>query len=135
MYYLNDLFFGSLKHRSIGYLSFVLHGLSLLKKYTGENNFWNSEKFNLCLNNKLIKFVNSPDYFSQCKNNKYSFQYNPVGFELMSFAKTFNINMDNKFFDYQIKKHWNDKDGLLNKNTVDPDTLSARLYEIIYLLD
>ena len=47
----------------------------------------------------------------------------------------FNLDIDcNQFLDYQFRCFWNDSKKLLSKNTCDPETLSARLYELNYVL-
>ena len=113
------------KELSIGYHSFILTGLARIYNLYPNFNFFSSEKFKKMLKYPLNNKINSP----------YAWQYNPTGIELYYTWKTFNISNDDSILKQQIENHFNFKENLMNKNTVDKHTLSARIYELCYLLE
>jgi len=113
-----------------GYQSFNLYAFSLLKKFAPQHLFWTSAEFILTL-----KHIQLSAYRSKLENNKYGAPYNPVGFENAFAIHTFSEYFKGKNFlpsdwlSWQIKKHFDFETGLMVRNTEDPVTLSARVYE------
>jgi len=119
------------RKESRGYLSFVLTGLAHI------NNLDSSllSKTTLKQISKSIDFLNDGAYQS---NWKFCWSYNPTGLEaayiLYSFKPTKQI-LVRKWIEKQLKRHFNFKTGLMNRNTSDPNTLAARIYEATRLPD
>jgi len=135
-----------------GYHSFHLYGFALLYKNFPEHEFWENKIFKktllYVLTEKYKKSLNETIDFEtdeivpQSKNNlahnRYGYAYNPPGFEnayaLLTFKHLFPDDIDcEKLASYWVSKQlehcYNFKDNMMNKNTHDPLTLSARLYE------
>jgi demethoxyubiquinone hydroxylase (CLK1/Coq7/Cat5 family) len=74
-------------------------------------------------------------YRDKLVENKYAFSYNPVGFEISFALGVFSDLIFNSNFTIieciqeQIEKHYSFEKGLVCKNTADPNTLAARIYE------
>ncbi|MED3920221.1 hypothetical protein P4644_11085 [Priestia aryabhattai] len=128
-----------LRDLSIGYHSFNLYALAILKDNVPELSFWSdyrTEKFI----KKIINALSSSTYKKNIYSNEYSFQYNIPGIELFYFKEVFEDYFTDRqrkdieeYFEFQISNHICSKTLLLNKNTVDPDTLAARSYELTRL--
>ncbi len=122
----------SYKELEIGYHSFNLYALALLKKENGLINysFWKSPKLR-----RALQYATTQKYRDQLVENKYAFSYNPVGFEISFALDAFSDLISNSNFTLlgciqdQIEKHYSFKEGLMCKNTTDPNTLAARIYE------
>ena len=113
-----------------GYQSFNLYAFALLKKSVPQHLFWDFNKFI-----PILEYIQLNSYRSKLKNNKYGFPYNPVGFEnafaIHTFSDYFKENpySPSDWLSWQIKEHFDFETGLMVKNTGDPRTLSARIYE------
>lgn len=124
---------GRIEELSLGYHSFNLYALALLRESYPELFFWQSEKFQ-----KALKFIETEEYKKNIKKNKYGFGYNVTGIELAYALNKFVPNSENLqkyWLEKQFKKNFDFKKNLLCKNTCDPETLSARIYEAIPLND
>ena len=81
------------------------------------------------------------EYEDKLAKDEYSFSYNPVGFEIAFALDTFSdliyvpYSRYLKWINKQIKKHYCYEKWLMCKNTNDPNTLSARIYEATRLID
>ena len=75
------------------------------------------------------------DYQFILERNVYAFAYNPVGFEVAFALDVFSDYLDakdlhpEKWVIKQFKKNFDFEDKLMCKNTIDPKTLAARIYE------
>jgi len=73
--------------------------------------------------------------FLKLVENKYAFSYNPVGFEISFALDVFSNLIPNSNFilhecaKKQIEEHYSFEKELMCKNTTDPNTLAARIYE------
>lgn len=120
------------RERTIGYHSFCLTGLAVLAEENPDHAIWESEKIE-----KSIAFSMSDEYFSEVSDNRFGFQYNVPGFEIPYCMRVFSdigvtdgsVVDTRKWIDEQFNRHWNRDSQSLSRNTVDPRTLSARLYE------
>lgn len=121
-----------LHQRNIGYHSFNLYAFSLLKKEIGihDYDFWNSPEFK-----KTIQYATSKSYLKELNKNIYAYSYNPIGFEVGFALEVFsedilkkNINIS-KWVNEQLRRHFSAKEELMIKDTADPNTLAARIYE------
>ena len=113
-----------------GYHSFNLYAFSLLRENFPSHSYWKADMFISSLNH-----IKLDSYRSYMENNKYGSPYNPVGFENAFSLYTFQDMFENADFlisdwvSWQIRKHFDFEASMMGKNTNDPITLSARLYE------
>tara|TARA_B100000315_G_C14528745_1_gene565124 strand:- start:35 stop:1078 length:1044 start_codon:yes stop_codon:yes gene_type:complete len=127
----------SFYEQSVGYHSFNLYAYSVLSRLSDD---WDNR---LRLNNKFhkaLKFVLKNKYENALENNVYALQYNPTGIELAYTIITFSDIVEDVhgldanalatyWLNKQFKAHFSMRDSYLNRNTVDANILSARLYE------
>jgi hypothetical protein len=113
-----------------GYQSFNLYAFALLKEKIPDHAFWHSDKFISCLD-----YIKLSSYRNGLRDNRYGFPYNPVGFEnafaMHIFPRHFeeDAHPTQHWVSLQIEEHFDFEKGLMAKNTEDPITLSARIYE------
>jgi hypothetical protein len=136
--YFKDFTYQNIANKlAIGYLSFTLYGLGAL--YLQNKNLIES-------NECLLRIIHlSLDYLDKnvlslrkINSNNFNFSYNPTGFEVAFVKLAFKglINSENNsalWIKKQIFNNYNFEQGLMNKNTIDRNTLAARIYEIIDL--
>lgn len=124
-------------YRSIGYHSFNMYACAILKSQIPNNIIWQSD-----LIVKSINFLLSNEYKSLLKNNKYAFPYNPPGFEV-PYSLYMLKKMKRKEF-IEISKYWinkqfdecfNKKSFMMDRNTDDALTHTARIYELTRVPD
>jgi hypothetical protein len=125
---------------SYGYLSFLFFGLALIYSGYGESESWDNSLTNIIKEGYCLMDARKP--FGCCESeSSYRWSYNPVGIEMAYFIQVFSglleipekmssieywLNMQFQNY-YDISKH------MMKRNTVDPDILSSRLYEAVYL--
>ncbi len=119
-----------------GYQLFTLVGLAELYESYKMHPFFKSRKFH-----KSLRYVFSENYLRDIESSRFGFQYNVPGLEIPYVYKVFGEfvegGMDpfvDSLFDRQLLRHINKKNGLMEKDTVDPVTLASRMYEI-YRID
>jgi len=117
--------------KSIGYQSFTLYGLGLLKKVFPQHQFWKSKQMQ-----DTLHFIATSNYKEELNNNCFAYGYNPTGFELPFIIDTFNdIYSEVKYkecvwwLQEQIKRCYNPQSGYFDRNTVDAATLNSRVYQ------
>ncbi len=116
---------------AIGYHQFNVYGFGILKENYPDALFWKSNNFQ-----KIVEYMMSDEYKRALENNKYGFPYNVAGIEVAFALQTFIKNsngLQQKWLNEQIRRHYNLKTDLMDQNTDDPETLSARIYEAIRL--
>ena len=116
-----------LKERALGYHSFNMYGFALIHDKYSNHPFWKSEKFK-----ETVKAINSEEYKSEVENNKYSYPYNPPGIENAYAIQTFdNLTSERAeiWLENQFEKTFNFDTGLMERNSSDRETGSARIYE------
>lgn len=111
---------------AVGYHTFILYAFALFK----------SQGFRLpvIMNKKLSKPLQkcrSRQFKKLIKDNKFSYPYNAAGIELAYIFDVYKFNQDDMtdFLRIQFESHYDKNNKLLKLNTLDPNTLSARLYE------
>jgi len=116
-------------YKSIGYHSFNLYALAILKKQFPQHSIWSSVKIK-----KALQYCFSQQYEKDTTNNKYGYPYNPIGFEMSLIYETFSI--ENKkdsipWLKKQLKQNFKTtKQGITTTKTSDKLTLIARVYEL-----
>ncbi|MEM6844675.1 MAG: hypothetical protein AAF944_00635 [Bacteroidota bacterium] len=117
--------------KSIGYHSFNTYAFGLLKNNIPEHPIWNYPKLR-----KIISYLSTKEYSSGIENNRYSYSYNPPGFEIPFSLAAFeddeegNTQCAQLFLQQQLDFCYNHKSKLMDRNNEDPFTLTARAYEI-----
>jgi hypothetical protein len=119
-----------LKYKSIGYQTFNLYALALIKKGFEKHSFWQSSDFK-----KTLSYLDSKEFNNKIEDNKYGYPYNAPGFEIpfikYIFEKDKNkaIAISEKYLQRQIEKTFNKNTLMFENNTQDKNILSARIYE------
>jgi len=116
-----------------GYHLFTLVGLAELYEMLPNHKFFKSKKFV-----KILKFCFSNKYKDNITKSEYGYPYNVPGFEIVYVYFVFKnmlpknkISVVNEVFKHQISNHFNKENlGLLANNSLDIETLAARIYEI-----
>jgi len=126
-----------LVYKSIGYHSFNMYAFAILKQNLPEHPFWKYYQFL-----KSIKYLSSKEYIKELEKNKYGFPYNPPGFEIPFALYKFGGFKGERFktllsywIGEQLKQCYNAKNGLMDRNTEDPETHTARVYELTRFMD
>lgn len=116
--------------KEVGYHAFNTYAFIRLFRNHPKHLFWKSDNFY-----KLISYMNSAEYQSEIFNSKYSFPYNPPGFEVYATNKYFDkiSAIDSAFikkiWKYQINKSWDKNDEVMSRGAYDIKTNIARAYE------
>jgi hypothetical protein len=121
------------KLKSVGYQSFNLYAFAILKENYPNIPFWNSTKFK-----KALKYIETDDYKEALEDNVYGFPYNVTGIEIAYVLQIFkkeSKNLQKYWLEEQFKRHYNFEENCMNRNTPDPNTLAARIYEATRLKD
>ncbi len=130
-----------LREQSIGYQSFVLHGLALFEdRFPGRlvEILHDLASIKSCINYVLERGPSSYGI-----DNKYAWSYNPVGIEIAYFLQMFgnSLHLDAQslrpepWVEAQVQKHFDRNSGLMKSETNDEQVLAARIYEAINLYD
>lgn len=124
-------------YRAIGYHSFNLYGLSLLKQAWPEHTFWKSK-----LISNALDYIYSSEFLSALKDNKYGYPYNPPGLEIAFaiyvFSKHYGGSINTHMTEWvfrQLSCSYDSDSSMMQLNTADPATHAARLYEAARLPD
>ena len=143
----------SMQYKEEGYHYFNMYGFAILKQSFSGHSFFSSKKFQRALrytpdfNNLNVLETRDPKsdvtqlatkFNSAC--NIYSYGYNSPAFELPFIVNTFCPEWDNegcfsKMWNLQLKYTMADKEHPLSKNTGDVETLCARTYELIRVVE
>lgn len=116
-----------LRKRTIGYHCFNLYALAILKNTHPDHDVWCSRRIG-----KLLQHSLTDSYLQNVQDNKYSFGYNPTGFEVAYAHHEFELSSETAqraWVRRQFDRCWNAENGLLEMNSDDPTTLAARIYE------
>ncbi|PZD71764.1 hypothetical protein C1752_04445 [Acaryochloris thomasi RCC1774] len=116
-----------LAYKAIGYHSFNLYAFALLKNQYPSQEIWRSKKIK-----KSLLYAKSSQYFRDVQNNKYGYPYNPAGFEIPFSLHAFNVcdrSEQEKWISSQFNICFDFSENMMSKNTDDPNTHSARIYE------
>ncbi|MBJ6360257.1 hypothetical protein ACFOQM_02860 [Paenibacillus sp. GCM10012307] len=124
-----------------GYHSFNLYAFALLYHSVPDHFIWKMGNVRNMLK-RAIDYTKNPEFKATIQRNKYSSPYNPVGIEMACVLTVFkdyledsNIQEVREWSRLQLEQHYDHEQHLMNQNTSDPDTLSARLYEAGLILE
>jgi len=122
-------------YRSLGYHSFNMYAFAILKMQIPQHPFWDSISFR-----KAVDYMLTTEYREGLNKNGYGYPYNPSGFEVSySLSVLKNINekeltkISQWWINEQFKMCYNKETGMMDRNTEDPLTLTARIYELTRL--
>ena len=122
-------------HKSIGYHSFNMYAFAMLKQSIPDHLFWNSFQFQ-----KMVSYMNTKEYIKNLDNNRYGYSYNPPGFEVPFSLTSINDDLDDKMLglcekwvNEQFARCYNSVTKMMECNTEDVLTHTARIYEITRL--
>ncbi|MBF0233902.1 MAG: agl cluster protein AglQ [Desulfamplus sp.] len=124
------------QYKEIGYHAFNMYAFALLKQQIEKHDIWRSAKFSSILN-----FMNQNCFSFSLGDNEYAYPYNPPGFEIAFALQVFQkcltapLKPIEWWVNKQLRHSFNSDEYLLNRNTNDPETLSARFYEATRLND
>lgn len=128
--------------RAVGYHSFNLYGLALAHELGALSPGRRGPDPEV---EAALHFAITPGYSRLLEANPYAYAYNPVGIEvayaLVAFADTYRQWLADpgedarQWVETQLKRHFCGATRLMERNTMDPATLGARLYEATRLPD
>jgi len=136
--YLTDFNIGKFKKMNYlekGYHLFDLYGFAIIKKQFADHPQLNSKRIYKAIeygcNEKVLAKLGNLDG----KFNKYSYPYNSPAFEYPFVSERLgggcNEKIAMKMLDIQFKHFFDEKTMMFSHNNKDPDTLAARIYELV----
>nr|MBS0036712.1 hypothetical protein [Saprospiraceae bacterium] len=124
---------GKLRKKASGYHAFNLYAFALLKNTFPNHDFWSSNKFK-----KMYAVTNKRKYKEEQIDNKYSYPYNPTGLEMAFVNETFfpeNEGIIKGWLNHQIEHTAEPGQSIMTRNSYDPLTSRARIYECCRLIN
>lgn len=121
------------REKAIGYHSFHLYGLALLKSAYPDHAIWTSDWIQ-----QALEYAESPSFISELGESIMGYPYNISGVEMAFVHDVFgtgNRDVQRRWLQRQFDHTWDSEDEMLSRNTPDPRTLTARLYEATRLSD
>ena len=122
-------------NKSIGYHHFNMYAFAILKKTLPDHSFWLSQEF--C---RPVNYLVSDEFKKGLFDNKYGYPYNPPGFEVpYALSVLSDLNLDeiadisSWYVNEQFRRCYNPETKMMDRNTDDPLTHTARLYELTRL--
>jgi hypothetical protein len=118
---------------AVGYHAFNLYAFALLKQQFPTHPFWGSDRLR-----RALAFVKTGGYVAGLEGNRYGYPYNPVGFEVPFALQAFGDGVGAKqehWCSEQLRRCYDFRTHQMNRDTADPETLAARLYEATRLPD
>lgn len=122
-------------YKSIGYHHFNMYAFAMLKEQMPDHSFWKTKEFK-----KMINYMLTDEFKQGLEDNKYGFPYNPPGFEIPYVLSVLGDLSEKKLIDIseywlnkQFMRCYNSETFMMDKNTEDPITHTARIYELTRL--
>lgn len=123
-------------HKEVGYHAFNLYAFALIFTRFPDASLWHTPKFD-----KVLKFIQHKSFYQALDNNPYSYPYNPTGFEVAYTIQTFATKFSEAekrikwWLSQQLIRTFSTANMVFEKDTPDPHTLTARVYEAARLND
>jgi hypothetical protein len=126
---------GAMVAKEIGYHAFNLYAFALIRGRLPGHPLWRSPRLLAAL-----RFAGTPAYEGGLEDNTFGYPYNPPGFEVAFAAQAFAAEWRGPrpaawWVGQQLRRTYDPARRMLCRNTVDPNTLAARLYEATRLED
>jgi len=122
-------------YKSIGYHQFNIYAFAMLKETIPEHSFWQSPEFG-----RSVDYLLSDEFKNGISDNIYGFPYNPPGFEipyslsvLTDMSESELVEISSWWVNEQFKRCYNPKTRMMDRNTEDSLTHTARIYEVTRL--
>jgi hypothetical protein len=122
-------------YKSIGYHQFNIYAFAMLKETIPEHSFWQSPEFG-----RSVDYLLSDEFKNGISDNIYGFPYNPPGFEipyslsvLTDMSESELVEISSWWVNEQFKRCYNPKTRMMDRNTEDSLTHTARIYELANL--
>ncbi len=119
-------------YKSIGYHHFNMYAFAMLKEQFPDHPIWDSPKFI-----KSVDYLISDKFKNELSDNIYGFPYNPPGFEVPYALSVFTdlsghdlVTSSFWWVNEQFKRCYNVETRMMDRNTEDPITHTARIYEV-----
>lgn len=122
-----------LAYKAVGYHLFNLYAFAMLRQQYPNDPFWNSKKFE-----KALSYAMDNQFKEKVSENIYGYPYNPPGFEMPLVIQEFgddDVSEKKWWIQQQLDRCFDYNSWLMTKETEDPETHSARLYEATRLED
>ena len=123
---------GDFVYKSIGYHAFNTYAFAILKQEIPGHCFWESERID-----RVVSYLLTETYLERLKENRYGYPYNPPGFEVpYSLIVLAKLDRDHllesceKWVGEQFKRCFEHSSLRMSRNTEDPVTHTARMYEL-----
>ena len=116
---------------SVGYHSFNLYALALMKEVFPEHRFWTNQKLGL-----VMAYRHARQYRLELKHNRFAFSYNPTGIEIafaLNRLKPDTEEEQRRWLTQQFSNYFDWRSGLMSLQSLDPMTSAARIYEVTRL--
>jgi len=114
--------------KSRPYHPFNLYALAILYRQNDGFDFWESNTFE-----KVLGYSKRPSLIDAVSQNKYGYDYNPVGFELGVAWATFDgraTKRSDEAVASQLQNSYDPEASLMKRSECDPETHMARFYEV-----
>jgi hypothetical protein len=122
-------------HKSVGYHQFNMYAFGMLKESLPDHPFWQSTRFK-----QSVNFLLSDEFKYGILDNVYGFPYNPPGFEvpcalsmLTDISDEELVEISSWWVNEQFRRCYNSETEMMDRNTEDPMTHTARVYELTRL--
>lgn len=124
------------KKLSLGYLSFILYGLAIVRDNLPNENLWRSTRLKSIIRNS-VDYIIRQHPFGYLDNNEFQWGYNPTGIEIAYTLQVFNSYLDiedndgdpSKWLNMQFNGYYDLRANLMLRNSSDENISVARLYE------
>ena len=113
--------------KEIGYHSFNLYAFALMRQQYPNHAFWGNNKLKAALS-----YAGSKEYWQEVQTSKYGYSYNPPGFEAALALEVFFQDQrlqQERWIAKQFCQTYDFGKNMMSRNTQDPITYAARLYE------
>jgi len=121
--------------KSVGYHQFNMYAFAILKESIPEHPFWK-----LSQAQKTVDYLISDEFKNGLNQNNYGYPYNPPGFEVPFALSVFTdlneyqlIDISSLWINEQFRRCYNAETQMMDRNTGDSLTLTARIYELARL--
>jgi hypothetical protein len=121
-------------YRSVGYQCFNMYAFAILKKILPDHPLWETGSFK-----KSVDYMLKEEYKTGLDENDYGYSYNPPGFEVPVSLEGLKemgealVGESRWWVNEQFRRCFNRETGLMDRNTEDAVTNTARLYEVTRL--